>query len=126
MTLEPRIMLCASPEDLQLIASFALSMDDLRSFSWLTLCSDAQLVRQELQDNPLYQEVWVLSSSEVEGINLAAALKSDTPDRLVCLVALRDVFRRSSRLVSRSVASFARGRERRERRAPFFRRGGAQ
>lgn len=86
MTLEPRIMLCASPEDLQLIASFALSMDDLRSFSWLTLCSDAQLVRQELQDNPLYQEVWVLSSSEVEGINLAAALKSDTPDRLVCLV----------------------------------------
>lgn len=86
MTLEPRIMLCASPEDLQLIASFALSLDDLRSFSWLTLCSDAQLVRQELQDNPLYQEVWVLSSSEVEGINLAAALKSDTPDRLVCLV----------------------------------------
>lgn len=86
MTPEPRIMLCASQEDLQLIASFALSLDDLRSFSWLTLCSDAQQVRQELQDSPLYQEVWVLSSSEVEGINLAAALKFDTPERLVCLV----------------------------------------
>ena len=88
MTSHPSVMLCASPDDLSLVSSFALSLEELKSFPWLTLCSDAAQARQELLDNPLYQEAWVLSSREVEGINLAAAIKADKPKRPVHLVEL--------------------------------------
>lgn len=82
----PRVMLCASQQELDVSSSFALSADEMRALPWLTICSDAAVARQELRDNPLYEEAWVSSSDEVAAINLAAAIKLDTPRLSVYLV----------------------------------------
>ena len=79
-------MLCASQQELGVSSSFALSADEMRALPWLTICSDATVARQELRDNPLYEEAWVSSSDEVAAINLAAAIKLDTPRLGVYLV----------------------------------------
>lgn len=86
MNQHPTCMFCASQEMLNLPSAFALSADELRAFPWLTICSDAPMARQELQENPWYQEAWIASSDEVAGINLAAAIKRDTPRLAVYLV----------------------------------------
>ena len=86
MNQHPTCMFCASREMLNLPSAFALSADELRALPWLTICSDAQVARQELQENPRYQEAWIASSDEVAGINLAAAIKRDSPRLAVYLV----------------------------------------
>lgn len=86
MNQHPTCMFCASQEMLNLPSAFALSADELRAFPWLTICSDAPMARQELQENPWYQEAWIASSDEVAGINLAAAIKRDSPRLAVYLV----------------------------------------
>ena len=63
-----------------------LEGETLESQDWLGVFSSGRDARQGVAEPGVYSEAWVISCEDVEPINLAAALKADSPDLRVCLV----------------------------------------
>lgn len=82
-----RTVLCIESESLQHPELIGLEGENLLSQSWLQVFTDACKARSSLREQRALKEAWVVSSDSVEGINLAAALKRDDPQRMVSLVS---------------------------------------
>lgn len=76
-------MLCIDSESLADPALIGLKGERLERQGWLASCTDALEARSLLSRNGQIEEVWVFSSDTVDGMNLAAALKRDGPQRHV-------------------------------------------
>lgn len=82
-----RIALCADGESLLHPELLGLQEESLESQEWLSLYSLAFQTRSDLGSCNDIGEIWVVSSDDMEAINLAAALKKDQPWRRVLLFA---------------------------------------
>ncbi len=76
MSGEARVLLCADIHQREMLE--AVGALDLSEHSWLIVREGAREAREALASFAP-EEAWVFSSDEVEGINLAAALKADDP-----------------------------------------------
>lgn len=72
-----KVLLCADGRQLALMGP-TVPIDEAAA-SWLAVQESAQGARELAVQCPGLEEAWVFSSEEVEGINLAAALKADVP-----------------------------------------------
>lgn len=84
-----KIVLCADAESLRYPAMLGLEGEDLGSCPWIEAFSKATEVRAFLKGAPGPCEVWVGSADDMDGINVAAALKRDRRDHKVLLVGQR-------------------------------------
>lgn len=75
--LKNQVVLCLDSESLRHPEVIGLADENLAAQPWLTICSDAFEARSELANSHAGCLIWVISSDSMEGINLAAALKSD-------------------------------------------------
>ena len=94
-----RKLLCADAEQQVALTSRGLDPTLLEA-PWLTVCSRARAAREAIAASPAMEEAIVLSSEEVEGINLAAALKVDAPACRVYLAACEETGSVRSRLAA--------------------------
>lgn len=82
-----KYVLCADSESLRHPEIIGLEGECLEGLSWLSLFASASEARCALAETKGVEEVWVISSDEMDAINLAAALKFDSPDTRVLLVS---------------------------------------
>ena len=94
-------MLCADTDSLQHPEIIGLEGELLGAQGWLTVFSDAQQARSYAKASAESLEIWVAGSDQMEGINLAAAMKRDRADADVCLVS----FSSGGSLLSRAHAA---------------------
>lgn len=80
------VVLCADTTSLQHPEAIGLPEEALDRQEWLRLFSSGEVARRFLKTDDVIDEVWVVSSDDVDPINLAATLKHDRPDRRVCLL----------------------------------------
>lgn len=96
-----KVVLCADEECVRNPSLMGLEGESLESQDWLRAISGAQQARDYVAADDGADEVWVVSSDEVDPINLAATLKRDSSDKTVCLVAWRE----TGSLLSRASAA---------------------
>lgn len=80
------ILLCADSESLAHPELMGLEDLKLDAIPWLQCFSQAVELRQQLKDGLHADEIWVVSSDDVEAINLLAALRKDDPSATLLLV----------------------------------------
>lgn len=80
------VVLCADTTSLQHPEALGLPEETLARQEWLRLFSSGEGARRFLKSDSAIDEVWVVSSDDIDPINLAATLKHDRPDRRVCLL----------------------------------------
>lgn len=85
--MQDKIMLCIDSESLKDPQMIGLSGENILSLDWLDVYSAAGDARKALNSGDDWDRVWVLSCDDMEGINLAAALKRDDLKRNVELVS---------------------------------------
>ena len=95
------VVLCADQESLRNPSILGLEGESLDEQPWLLSLSGAVEAREYLREGSCANEVWVASSDDVDPINLAAALKHESREVKVCLVAWRG----SGSLMSRATAA---------------------
>ncbi|MEG1750828.1 MAG: chromosome partitioning protein ParA [Raoultibacter sp.] len=95
------VVLCADTESLKEPGLIGLEGENLCSQPWIRAFADACQARYYLQQSRNRHEVWVASSDNVDPINLAAALKQDSAENKVYLLA----FQGSGSLQSRANAA---------------------
>ncbi len=82
-----KVVLCADQECLSNPALLGLEGEKLDSYPWLVLFSDGVKARFELaRSNEDIDEVWVVSSDNLDALNLAAGIKKDNPQQKIYLV----------------------------------------
>lgn len=81
------IILCADEESLRNPGLMGLDHIDLGSWEWLACESTALGCRNLAAQAPGIKQIWVVSCSDMEGINLAAALKKDNPFAYTVLIS---------------------------------------
>lgn len=83
-----KVALCVDSESIRRPQAIGLLDQNLQAQAWLDLLSTAQEAREVLarSSGPDYDQVWVVSCDDMEPVNLAAALKRDSPQRPVLLV----------------------------------------
>lgn len=81
-----RILLGADTESLVRPALLGLEDVNIDAEDWLVAASDATGVREQAATDGLIDEAWIVSSDDVPGINLAAALRADNAALPVYLV----------------------------------------
>lgn len=81
-----RVALCADLEALKDPARLGFGDISLGDLPWLKTYSEAIEARSSIRENDEVTEAWVVSSDLVEAINLAAALKRDSPSKTIWLV----------------------------------------
>lgn len=94
-------VLCADAISLQHPEALGLEGEALGRQGWLRIVSDADEARGYARSAPQGLEVWVAGSDQMEGINLAAAIKHDRADANVSLVS----FSGGGSLLSRAKAA---------------------
>lgn len=82
-----RVALCIDGETAQNPALAGLEGESLAAQSWLQVFVCGEEARRQIAVNASIAEAWVVSSDDIEPINLAATLKQDRPDLRVRLVA---------------------------------------
>lgn len=95
------VLLCADSESVLRPELIGLSGERLDAQDWLSVFAEGLHARAFFKKNDKPTEAWVVSSDDVDSINLAAALKRDAPRHRVFLVA----FRSSGSLKSRVSAA---------------------
>lgn len=85
--MKPEVVLCLDSESARHPEFIGLGDENLLSQSWLRLFCSAVEARQYLRSESAVSEVWVASSDEMDPINLAAALKKDSQEKGVYLLA---------------------------------------
>lgn len=78
------ILLCANQESVQQPVLLDLAGENLLAQQWLEVQVSAREARRASR---VFEEIWVVSSNDIEAINLAAALKKDHQGVPVYLVA---------------------------------------
>lgn len=96
-----QVVLCVDSESARRPELIGLSGERLDAQSWLSVFEDGATARTRLRECRARSEAWVVSSDDVDAINLAATLKRDAPVNSVYLVS----FRRSGSLRSRASAA---------------------
>jgi pilus assembly protein CpaE len=81
------VVLCADRDSLAHPNLLGLIGENLSGQDWLKPIAQAEEARRYVRSDGSVEEVWVASSDEMDPINLAAALKRDTRERTVLLVA---------------------------------------
>lgn len=99
--MNPTVVLCVDGMSQQHPEAIGLAGENLAAQEWLRLFSTGEEARRFLGADRTVEEVWVVSSDDIEAINLAASLKRDRADRRVCLVA----FEGTGSLMSRASAA---------------------
>ena len=84
-----QVVLCADSESLQNPHIIGLDGENLRAQDWLRVFCSAAEARRYLKADRQAKEVWVASSDDVDPINLAAALKKDSSEKGVYLLAFQ-------------------------------------
>lgn len=82
-----KTMLCVDTESLRYPDLIGLNDEDFDSQEWLETYSTANEARRALSGIGPKDNVWVVSCDDMEGINLAAALKYDNLSRSIELVS---------------------------------------
>ena len=82
-----KTMLCVDTESLRYPGLIGLNDEDIASQEWLETYCSAHDARQALSGIGPKDNVWVISCDDMEGINLAAALKHDDLNRSIELVS---------------------------------------
>ncbi len=82
-----KTVLCVDSQTLNHPEVIGLVDENLAAQPWLRVFSSAADVRRALAGDGGSSPVWVVSSDDMEGINLAAALKGDRIDRNVDLIS---------------------------------------
>ncbi len=82
-----KTVLCVDSQTLNHPEVIGLLDENLVAQPWLRVFSSAGDVRKALGNDGGTSRVWVVSSDDMEGINLAAALKGDRIDREVDLIS---------------------------------------
>ncbi len=82
-----KTVLCVDSQTLNHPETIGLMDENLVAQPWLRVFSSAADVRRALGCDGGSSRVWVFSSDDMEGINLAAALKGDRIDREVDLIS---------------------------------------
>lgn len=90
-----RIILCVDSASCVQPAIVGLDGEQLDAQAWIDIAQTGEEARSALSEGEGYDEAWVLSSDDVEPINLAATLKGDCPGMRVCLVGNGDGSMRS-------------------------------
>ena len=80
------VLLCIDEESARHPELVGLRGENLFGQPWLSVCTTAQEMRQVAAKNAAVEEVWVVSCSDVEPVNAAAAVKRDNPRRRVSLL----------------------------------------
>lgn len=81
------VVLCADQDSLAHPNLLGLAGENLSGQDWLKPIAQAEEARRYVRSDGGIEEVWVASSDEMDPINLAAALKRDTGERTVLLIA---------------------------------------
>lgn len=82
-----KLVLCADSESLRQPALIGLEGETLEGLAWLDAYSNAIEARAGIASSLEVEEAWVLSSDQMDAINLAAAIKRDRPSLRVFLVS---------------------------------------
>ncbi|WP_165172019.1 chromosome partitioning protein ParA [Adlercreutzia sp. ZJ242] len=96
-----RIVLCADSESLRHPELMGLDGESVEALPWLECFANAEEARRFARGAKGVDEVWVVSSDDMEGINVAAAIREDDPERDVYLV----LFEASGSALSRAQAA---------------------
>ncbi len=99
--MQRNVVLCADRISLENPSLIGLEGECLTNQPWLKTFSNAFEAREYLRFDHTTQEVWVASSDAMDPINLAAALKRDSAEKQICLLA----FEGSGSLKSRAHAA---------------------
>lgn len=91
-------LLCADEASLSDPGMIGLGSESLEGLEWLACVHDAEACRSVAARLPDSVGAWIISSDDMDAVNLAAALKHDDPGRLVQLVC----FSPDGSLVSRA------------------------
>lgn len=83
----PNPVLCTDAASFQHPELLGLDGETLETQEWLTVFCDAVQARRYVREAPCNLQVWVAGSEQMEGINLAAAIKRDRDDADVSLVS---------------------------------------
>lgn len=81
-----RIVLCADRESLVRPMLIGLDEASLDGKEWLVSIPDAGEAREFISGNDDVDEAWVVGSDDLEGVNLAAALRKDRPELPIFLI----------------------------------------
>lgn len=81
------VVLCLDAEAVRHPEAVGLEGEELGAQSWLKVISSGVEARNYLNTVDASSDVWVVSSDDIDPINLAAAIKRDHCDRSVSLVA---------------------------------------
>ena len=83
-----KVALCIDSESIVRPQAIGLPDESLQAQAWLKLLCSAQEARDALRRDAglSCDQVWVVSCDDMEPVNLAAALKADSPQRPVLLV----------------------------------------
>lgn len=82
-----RVALCIDETTCRNPQVIGLDGESLETQTWLSLYSSGEEAREGVAAEASIEEAWVVSSDDVEPINLAATLKADRDDLLVRLVS---------------------------------------
>ncbi|WP_165055408.1 MULTISPECIES: chromosome partitioning protein ParA [unclassified Adlercreutzia] len=96
-----RIVLCADSESLRHPELMGLDGESVEALPWLECFASAGEARRFACKEKGVDEVWVVSSDDMEGINVAAAMRQDDPGKAVYLV----LFEASGSVLSRAQAA---------------------
>ncbi len=84
--MKSEVVLCIDSESMHNPALVGLEGENLLAQKWLTAFCDAEEVRSYVRNVDDSREVWVVSSDNMDAINLAAAIKKDTEGHAVYLI----------------------------------------
>ena len=82
-----KTILCIDSESLKHPDQIGLCDEDFLSQDWLKTFCTAKDARNAIRTLDSLDQVWVVSSDDMEGINLAAALKHDSVSKNIKLVS---------------------------------------
>ena len=82
-----RVALCIDELTSNNPGLIGLDGESIGTQKWLSVFSSGREAREGISNGGGFSEAWVLSCEDVEPINLAASIKSDSPDLHTCLVA---------------------------------------
>ncbi len=86
MGTQGKIMLCADTESIMRPWMMGLDGIDVESFDWLVSLSSADEARRSIASMTDIDEAWVVSSNDIESLNLAAAIRKDNPELPIDLI----------------------------------------
>ena len=90
-----RILLCADSQSCLQPSLIGLDGELLDAQEWIDVVQTGEEARRILAEGRLYDEIWVVSSDDVDAINLAATLKADAPGVRILLAGDGDGSMRS-------------------------------